>query len=209
MVEPSTNYTKDFSSVVIDRNTKDYEILIQWSKVFLMNQSFTTFSGNTTARALLFPLEKVFESYAAKNLKRVLGDLNWEISTQDKGYYLFDAPREFALRPDIVITRDDGSRIILDTKWKLLSNNPRKNYGISQADMYQMYAYSKKYNTPEIWLLYPLNEEMKNIDISFQASNRDVVETKVRLFFVDVIGIKESLGELKRQLINEIHHHFL
>jgi 5-methylcytosine-specific restriction enzyme subunit McrC len=75
--------------------------------------------------------------------------------------------------------------------------------------MYQMYAYSKKYNTPEVWLLYPLNEEMQNADISFQASNRDVVETKVRLFFVEVIGIKESLGELKRQLIKEIHHHFL
>jgi 5-methylcytosine-specific restriction enzyme subunit McrC len=113
MVEPSTNYSKD------------YGILIQWSKVFLMNQSFTTFSGNTTARALLFPMEKVFEAYVAKNLKRVLGDLNWEISTQDKGYYLFDTPWQFALRPDIVITRDDGSRIIPDTKWKLLSNNPR------------------------------------------------------------------------------------
>jgi 5-methylcytosine-specific restriction enzyme subunit McrC len=154
-------------------------------------------------------MEKVFEAYVAKNLKRVLGDLNWEISTQDKGYYLFDTPWQFALRPDIVITRDDGSRIIPDTKWKLLSNNPRQNYGISHADMYQMYAYSKKYNTPEVWLLYPLNEEMQNADISFQASNRDVVETKVRLFFVEVIGIKESLGELKRQLIKEIHHHFL
>ena len=44
MVDASVNYTKDFSQVVINRNTKDYEVLMQWSKVFLMNKSFTTFS---------------------------------------------------------------------------------------------------------------------------------------------------------------------
>ncbi|SFC95314.1 McrC family protein [Bacillus sp. UNCCL81] len=201
MVKSSTNFTKDFSKVVIDRNTKDYEMLMQWSKVFLMNQSFTTFSGNTTSRALLFPMEKVFESYVSQNLKRVLADLGWEISVQDKGYYLFDNPRKFALRPDIVITRDDGSRIIIDAKWKLLNNNPQKNFGISQADMYQMYAYSKKYETSEIWLLYPLNDEMENADISFVANNLEFIETNVRVFFVDVTRIGESLGLLKEQLV--------
>lgn len=168
MVKSSSNYTRDFSLVVIDRNTKDYETLMRWSKVFLLNQSFTTFSGNTTARALLFPMEKVFEAYVAKHLKQALADLPWEVSTQDRGYYLFDQPKKFALRPDIVVTRDDQSAIVLDTKWKSLINQPRKNYGISQADMYQMYAYSKKYNTKEIWLLYPVNEEMKDLDIRFE-----------------------------------------
>lgn len=200
MVEPSTNFTKDFSKVNIDRNTKDYEMLIRWSKVFLLNQSFTTFSGNTTARALLFPMEKVFEAYVARNLKRVLIGLDWEVSTQDKGYYLFDSPRQFALRPDIVITRDDGSRIVLDTKWKALSNNPRQNYGISQADMYQMYAYSKKYKTSEIWLLYPVNEDIKDVSVNFASYSNQLIETNVRLFFVDVTRIEGSLEKLKQQL---------
>lgn len=86
---------------------------------------------------------------------------------QEKGYYLFDTPKQFVLRPDIIIIRNDCSRIVLETKWKALTNNPRQNYGISQADMYQMYAYSKKYDTSEIWLIYPVNEEMKNSKISF------------------------------------------
>ena len=34
--------------------------------------------------------------------------------------------------------------IILDIKWKNLINNKYKNFGISRADMYQMYAYAKK-----------------------------------------------------------------
>lgn len=200
MVRPSVNYQKDFSKVVIDRNTKDYDMLMRWSRVFLLNKSFSTFSGGHNARALLFPMEKVFESYVAQQLKKVLIDLDWEISTQDRGYYLFDSPRQFALRPDIVITREDRSKIILDTKWKSLVDKPRINYGISQADMYQMYAYAKKYDTPEIWLLYPINEEMRNYsDISF-ASDDGV---NVKLFFVDVANIEASLMSLRKQLIYE------
>ncbi len=196
-VTPSVNYQKDFSKVSIDRNTKDYEMLMRWSKVFLLNKSFTTFSGSTDARALLFPMEKVYESYVAAKMKVEFADLNWEISTQDKGYYLFDTPKQFALRPDIVITRDDGSRIILDTKWKSLIDNPRKNYGISQADMNQMYTYSKKYKTSEIWLLYPLNQEMRgHQDISFKSD--DGVDVSV--FFVDVAHIEDSLSELRSLL---------
>ena len=200
MVTPSVNYQIDFSKVVIDRNTKDYEMLMRWSKVFLLNKSFTTFSGNTNARALLFPMEKVFESYVAQQLKHVIADLNWELSAQDKGFYLFDSPRQFALRPDIVITRDDGTQIILDTKWKSLIDSSHKNYGISQADMYQMYAYSKKYKTPEIWLLYPLNSDMRgHSDIAFDSDD----QVNVKVFFVDVANIEESLSELKNRLIKD------
>lgn len=198
MVKPSVNYLKDFSKVVIDRNTKGYDMLMRWSRVFLLNKSFTTFSGGHNARALLFPMEKVFESYVAQQLKTVLLDLNWEISTQDKGYYLFDLPRQFALRPDIVITREDGSKVILDTKWKSLVDKPRMNYGISQADMYQMYAYSKKYETSEIWLLYPVNEEMRDHqDISFVSDDG----VNVKLFFVDLVNIEPNLQTLREQLI--------
>ena len=197
MVEPSTNYQKDFSKVVINRNTKDYEMLIPWSKVFLMNKSFTTFSGKTTSRALLFPMESVYESYVAQQMKKILEPDGWEVSAQDKGYYLFTEPRrQFALRPDIVCTKGDRV-VIMDTKWKSLIDSERKNYGISQADMYQMYAYSKKYGTPEIWLLYPLNDEMRgHSEIKFESGDG----TTVRLHFVNVAHIEDSLEELKNKL---------
>ena len=197
MVEPSLNYEKDFSKVSIDRNTKDYAMLMQWSKVFLFNKSFTTFLGKNTSRALLFPMESVYESYVAKKMKQAFVPLGWDVSSQDKGYFLFTEPREqFALRPDIVCTRDERL-IIMDTKWKRLFDNERANYGISQADMYQMYAYSKKYGTSEIWLLYPLTDEMRGKDnISFDSGDG----TTVNVFFVDVANIEESLEKLHSQL---------
>lgn len=197
MVDPSVNYEKDFASVVINRNTRDYEMLIQWSKVFLMNKSFTTFSGNEKSRALLFPMETVYESYVAQHMKKVMGPAGWDVSSQDKGYYLFTEPRhQFALRPDIVCSRGERT-VIMDTKWKNLINSERKNYGISQGDMYQMYAYSKKYGASEIWLLYPLNDEMRGHgEIKFESGDG----TTVRLHFVDVAHIEDSLNELKAKI---------
>lgn len=198
MVEASVNYQKDFASVLIDRSTRDYDMLMRWSRVFLLNQSFTTFSGGSVARALLFPMEKVFESYVAQELRKAVIELGWELSAHDKGYYLFDSPRQFALRPDIVIRREDGSTVVLDTKWKRLSEK-EKNYGISQSDMYQMYAYSKKYQTSEIWLLYPSTAEMREHgDIEFHSNDG----VSVRVFFADVANAAMSLGELTRRLTN-------
>lgn len=204
LVEPSKNYEKDFSKIVLDRTNKNYELLLKWSKVFLKNKSFSIFSGTESACALLFPMERVFEAYVAKNLKKRLNQAGWKVSVQDKGYYLFDTlngehHQRFALRPDLVITRPDESMIILDTKWKKLINNKKANYGISQADMYQMYAYAKKYQTSEVWLLYPMNEEMKNSKSILFDSGDGV---RVSVFGVDVAQIETSLEELFLSLIS-------
>ncbi len=198
MVEPSTNYVKDFSQVQIDRNMKYYEMIMQWSKMFLMDKSFTSLSGENTSRSLLFRMEMLYESYVAQQIKKILSPNGWEVLVQDKRHYLFEKPRQFALKPDIVCKQGNRT-IIMDAKWKSLIDNERKNYGISQGDMYQMYAYSKKYNTSEIWLLYPLNDEMRgNSDIKFLSGDG----TTVRLHFVDLARIQETFEELRDKLEN-------
>lgn len=202
MVNTSTNYTKDFSKVINDRSTKVYEDLMKWSKVFLLDKSFSTFTGETGAKALLFPMEKVFEDFVGKNLKRKLSGTDWKINLQDKGHYLFQEPiRKFRLIPDIVLEKKDKSkRIIMDTKWKALCDDKGKNYGISQSDMYQMYAYSKKYSqsgiTSEIVLLYPINKNMQEISKNQTISFKSDDDVKVSLFFVNVKEIDKSLQEL-------------
>ena len=200
LVEASTNYEKDFASVSINRMTKDYENLIQWSKVFLFNKSFTTFSGEAKSRALLFPMESVYESYVAKQITQAFLPLGWNVSAQDKGFYLFEEPQKrFALRPDIVLKQDNRT-IIMDTKWKNLVNNQDLNYGISQEDMYQMYAYSKKYKAKDVWLLYPLNNSMRDHKkIVYDSGD----ETTVSVFFIDLEHMDESMTELKVRVCNE------
>ena len=198
MVSVSHNYQKDFSKISLDRTTEDYRTLMEWSKVFLFNKSFTTFSGSTSSRSLLFPMEKVYEAYVARHMKKIFGEEGWNVSSQDKGYYLFDTPKKFALRPDIVISRNNHI-IVFDTKWKRLLPDPGINYGINQGDMYQMYAYSKKYSNSnagkpiDVILLYPQTKEMKDrYDISY--TSEDCV--KVKVFFIDVADIENSLRNL-------------
>ncbi len=144
-------------------------------------------------------MKSVYESYVAQEIKKIFLPKGWDVSCQDKGLYLFEEPRrQFALRPDIVMKKDKRT-VILDTKWKSLINNDRQNYGISQSDMYQMYAYSKKYATSEIWLLYPMNREMREASpISFKSKSKPdgLIETNVNIYFITLDNIKNSLNGL-------------
>lgn len=204
MVKPSVNHMAIFSKVTIDRGNQYYESALMWSKVFLMNKSFFTYSGGTDTRSILFPMERVFESYVAKALKNAVADTGWVVKAQAKGKYLFDNPHIFALRPDLLVTRSDGTKIVLDTKWKRVTPDSGKNYGISQSDMYQMYAYAHRFDSPEVWLLYPLNDEMRGKEekIEFLCNIPD--EVYVRVFLVDLENIEESMLQLK-QLLMENH----
>ena len=197
LVNPSWNYASDFDEVQIDRTTKDYEEILAWSKVFLMNKSFSIFSGDNKARALLFPMEKVYESFVSMHIVDIFEREDYSVSTQDTGRYLLkeDNRNIFSLRPDIVIEDENGNTIIMDTKWKRLYNSPQENYGISHGDMYQMYAYSKKYNANEVWVLYPRVNELENRIIEFRDE-----DTKIHIFFVDVSEIKKSIKELLREI---------
>ena len=197
LVETSINFEKDFLSVKLDRNSKDYKSIMVWSKVFLLNQSFTTFSGASFGKALLFPMDKLFESYIGRNMKKLISKVDWVVSLQDKGYFLFE--NRFSLRPDIVLRNQNEERtVIIDTKWKLLKNTPTNNFGISQADMYQMYAYAKKYNTNEIWLVYPINDELEGTEDIYFKSDDGVC---VRVFFVDCNDVEDCLEQLIKKII--------
>lgn len=210
-VDESTNYQKDFAEVSIGREMKEYDFLIKWAKVFLMNKSFTTFSGKQNGKAILFPMERIFESFIARWVKLIFeeqaqGEVT--VSSQDKGYYLFDEPRKFRLRPDIVVRGEvDGivRTVIMDTKWKKLKNDVIVNYGISQSDMYQMYAYSKKYDIPDIWLIYPLHDGVKNVGtLEFCAKENGGKDINVRAYFVDLEHYYESISELFQVIFKKI-----
>lgn len=196
-VSESTNYTDDFSKCIADRNMKGYTTALLWSKVFLQGKSFASFSGSNVAFALLFPMETLFESYVASLMKKQLQGTGYSVSAQDKGYHLFDNPKKFMLRPDIVIkSKRDSEVFVMDTKWKLLSMT-KANAGISQADMYQMYAYQKKYKAKNITLLYPKTAE--NLDenkLRFKSDDGVVVNVK----FVDLYD-KNSINKILNNVI--------
>ena len=206
MVNQSTNIDKDFSLVKKDRNIQFYQNLIDWSEVFLKNKSFSTFKGIQSVNALLFPMEKIFEAYIAKQLKNKCSE--WKVETQKRSKYLFDIPKKFGLKPDIIMSKqgkdrtklDNNKSIVLDTKWKKLISDLSENYGISQSDMYQMYAYAYKYDVENVILIYPKHREvhLKNFPSYIQEGqkNEHIKKIVVKVFLYDLSNEKKSIKEL-------------
>jgi 5-methylcytosine-specific restriction enzyme subunit McrC len=150
-----------------DRLYRNYQTLMDWSEIFLNNQSFTNFSGSNYNMAILYPMERLFEDYISHLFSKYSS--GFKIKLQDKSYFLVEQNGigKFGLKPDIVLNEPSSSKKIIDTKWKLLDQfAERKNYNISQADMYQLYAYGKKYvlsgTEPRLFLLYPSNPNFTN-----------------------------------------------
>lgn len=193
----SKDHESDYAQFVPQRGMEDYKNALLWCRVFLMGKSFTPLSGAETATALLFPMEELFESYIAAQLSKLLDREEFTVSAQDKAHALFDEPgRKFLLCPDLVIRRKrDEKLFVLDTKWKILSET-KPNYGIAQSDMYQMFAYQKKYGAEYSTLLYPLAEGIHSEKLEYSAADG----TSVCVRFVDLSRTKESLTALAEEL---------
>jgi 5-methylcytosine-specific restriction enzyme subunit McrC len=108
------------------------------------------------------------------------------VRIQEHKYHLFKDI--FRLKPDIVVENIQNKKIVvLDTKWKVLNGDKGKNYGISQGDIYQMYAYGKKYDTERVVLLYPMNEMIgKDCKFNFTPSDNDSDKVNVHVRFLDL-----------------------
>ena len=163
-IPASADCDVDFSKVKMTRLIKHYEKILTWCRVFLKKESFTNFKGKAISFAILFPMEKIFEDYVGAIFKR--GNTSMTVSLQQSRYNLIEdhgGNPKFKLRPDITAKSKEEKVIILDTKWKLIDQGMSdKNYYISQDDIYQMFAYAEKYDSEELYLLYPQNEEFKD-----------------------------------------------
>lgn len=202
MVNQSTNIDKDFSLVKKDRNAQAYQSLMTWSQLFLKNKSFSTFKGTENVNALLFPMEKIFESYISKQLKNISSNYSgYKMETQKQTQYLFDEPRKFRLKPDIYISMNSNPYKVLDIKWKRLNTDSKNNYGISQSDMYQMYAYAYKYNVEDIVLIYPKQKGLEFEKLPFYIQNSEknnhLKRVAVQVFLYDLTKEKSSLDDIK------------
>ena len=142
---PSTkNYLSDFRAIKQDRFVHHYQKALPICKLILARLNPLTKQGKSRCISVLFDMNRVFENYVAAKLITQFPD--WRISTQVSSKHLIEnhnGKSLFRLIPDLEFRRD-YHKVIADTKWKLIDEN-EQGYGISQADMYQLFAYLKKY----------------------------------------------------------------
>ena len=198
-VSPSTDYDGDLCRSCRERGTEYYAEAIKWCGVFLAGKSFSMFAGGQYARALLFSMEKLFESYVARELSKELGG-EYSVTTQEQSLWLFESPAKFRLRPDIVV-RGGGKttldRVLVEValcrfnpKLRHISGRYVPNVRLSQ----KISGKRKAENVAGCFLLYP--SIGTQIDIKpFLADNG----VNVNIFFVELLKIKESIECIGRK----------
>ena len=158
------DYKNFFTNFAINRQVKHYEQTLLWCKIFLLGNSFTPHKGDNLAFALLFDMNALFESYVGNFIKKKRAD----VSLQHSEKHLIEDPKSFKLRPDIFLK----DKFIADTKWKIIKSRD----DISQADLYQLYAYGKKYECGKLYLIYPKIDGAKQESMKFRYDNKTQLE---------------------------------
>lgn len=200
-IPASRNHKQDFSQIKRDRGMSYYQTPLQWTRLILDGFSPLTMKDKNSALSLLFPMEAVFESYVENVLKKQMA-AGLELRGQVKQQYLVthNGKDMFNLKPDLVIYKDGGPHVVLDTKWKLVDSSGKDRYGISQSDMYQMFAYGHKYleGKGNIVLIYPEQDDFdKPIEHSFDYDDRGKLKVWVVPFVID--------GDNSRLLLPDQH----
>ena len=200
-VQLSYTVKTDFSKVRLNRQMKDYEMVLLWAKTFLLQNSYTPHKGNDIAFALLFDMNLLFESYLSHYFKSNSKYLSMKVSTQDRSHHLLYENNRgvFQLKPDIVL-QDEDRIIVMDTKWKVLENKR-----IAREDIYQLYGYGKKYQEEnklqKLYLIYPKTLDLAGSEYNYYKDEEENDLPLEVVFFDLSTDIKEN--PLSKLIIEE------
>lgn len=190
-----------WNDVVLDRTNARWRELLSLAKLFLGERFQTTTAGGGKGLSLLFEMNILFEAYVVRTLRRALAGSDYQVVSQ--GGKLFCLQTEsgglFQTKPDIQIKQ--GGRVIqiIDTKWKRIASRiDDKKQGVSQSDVYQMMAYGRLYDCPQLTLLYPHHAGLHSEE-GLQASHRvSGSDHRLETATLDVATGDDIAGRLRR-----------
>ena len=163
-IPPSNNIHADWQSHHVDRTMQHYESVMQWIRLFLFNERLATFAGSEENVSLLFPMEEVFEDFVTYSFRRYQKEFDLVAQGPPKALATIDNRPVFNMKPDIALKQQGAVQFILDAKWKRVDvNSDGLKHGISQSDMYQLFAYGKNYKCKTVALVYPKSDKFKEL----------------------------------------------
>ena len=183
---------KHFEQVRLNRKTKPYEEALKIAKMIILNYSPNIENGSEGMIALLFDMNKLWEEYVFRMLKREERNGVEILPQQQQKFW-----NSKVIRPDIVIKKE-GKIFIIDTKWKIVDpGNP------SDANLKQMYAYNMYWDAPMSMLLYPSVNEEKEVSGMYHKGR--VGENRCKMGFVNVLDKDRTLNmAIGRQILDKL-----
>ena len=140
----------------VDRSMRHYQSVMNWVGLFLFDRGLATFSGGHVNLSLLFNMEQVFQDFVTKCFRRFQD--RYRVAAESPQKYLanINGNDAFKMKPDLSLKEGEQVVFILDAKWKeIQARSDDLKHGIDQRDMYQLYAYGKRYGCCAVALVYP------------------------------------------------------
>jgi len=141
-----------FAAAAPDRRTEAYRPLLDLCRLLAQELTPGPDAGPAPCPAFLLDLDRVFEQYVTRGLvEACAGRPGYTASVQP----LFTASGPVAgqpdlqMRPDVVIERRGGARVVVDAKWK------RPTGALLTSDVYQVLAYATALDLRRAMLVYP------------------------------------------------------
>lgn len=191
-------------SVQSDRRAERYDPLLLLAKQLVSSETPDR-PGAIETFSLLFDMNVVFERYISALICRKMSLTNCSATYQVKGRHLLhrDSQKKFGLRPDVGIYEEGALSCLIDTKWKQLDRS-KSHEGVSQADMYQMYAYAKEYKCPRVVLLYPRHGDFARRVASYHLAPVGHDSPRIEVCTVDVSRPASEVARELEGLVSEI-----
>jgi 5-methylcytosine-specific restriction enzyme subunit McrC len=181
-------------NVIWTRLNSHYRPAVELAKLILNGMSFELNASGVSATAFLVDMNKVFENFVVKALRRELGLSEQSWSHGSRGHYLpLDTAGELRLEPDFSWWIGSQCLLVGDAKYKLLDER-----GPVRGDVYQVLAYAIAAKVSTGFLLYAA-------DVGDESSHTvRHVNITVRTMPINLKGTRDEILVRLAHIANEI-----
>jgi 5-methylcytosine-specific restriction enzyme subunit McrC len=202
-VSSCTVNSESFNRLQFDRKTERYKEALLISKMLLLNYRPDITGGTENVIAILFDMNKLWEEWVYRQLKKVEEHFNIKVHRQESANFWEspNLPYPKTIRPDIVIKRTlPKQTIVIDTKWKLLDDLVP-----SDEDLKQMYVYNLFWECDRSTLLYPSNNAYQSNGDYFDFRDNANRYTKCSVQNMSLLDAENKLDKaFGKNVIKEI-----
>lgn len=169
-----------FQKLRFDRKTERYRKAIELAKIILLNYHPDIKGGRDSVLAIMFDMNLLWEDFVYYSLKRAARAPEFDSfqveGQRNKLFWKIENVSALRLRPDIIVTKPSGEKVVIDTKWKYKSRT-------SVEDVRQMFAYGKYFYANRLFLLYPDNifneEKTRSLEGQFYKPKPETKKPKL------------------------------
>lgn len=177
----------DCDKVKLNPLFAEHKHIVDLCRLYLSNQVIDIEDEDSNNFCFLLPMEYIFEDFIFGFISDKWPALN--IRSQSTDYLALNkGSNVFQIRNDLYIP----DKLIIDTKYKIRSNNDGLKAGVSQADLYQMVSYAIKRKCSNVLLLYPDAKNKRNTPATFQIQS----EMLLNNIFIQIKNIDILFSDL-------------